>query len=153
MHKKIVNDFCPIYLQAKKLPRCVIHLGDRPINITLKRALKSLSWWQSLVLGFHLCFSKTSITREEVERYKSRDFLEETLAKIAGEFPTMSEIFLKERDVYLTYSLQQSCLMMQQADVTPVRAVGVVGMGHVPGIIKHWGTVKDSDIPPIMEYV
>jgi hypothetical protein len=36
-------------------------------------------------------------------------------------------------------------------DVVPVRVVGVVGIGHVPGIVQHWGKVTAGDIPPIMK--
>jgi hypothetical protein len=35
--------------------------------------------------------------------------------------------------------------------VVPVRVVGVVGIGHVPGIVQHWGKVTAGDIPPIMQ--
>jgi hypothetical protein len=35
--------------------------------------------------------------------------------------------------------------------VVPVRVVGVVGMGHVPGIVQNWGKVTAADIPPIMK--
>lgn len=32
----------------------------------------------------------------------------------------------------------------------PTRIVGVVGIGHVPGIVQNWGKVTQEDIPPIM---
>ena len=31
-----------------------------------------------------------------------------------------------------------------------MRVVGVVGIGHVAGIVQNWGTVTPGDIPPIM---
>jgi len=34
----------------------------------------------------------------------------------------------------------------------PSRVVGVVGIGHVPGIIAHWGKVDEKDIAEIMRY-
>ncbi|CAG2060114.1 unnamed protein product [Timema podura] len=37
-----------------------------------------------------------------------------------------------------------------KGDVTPARVVGVVGIGHVPGIVQNWGKVTLQDIPPIM---
>lgn len=45
-------------------------------------------------------------SKEEVERCKRRDLLEEMLAEMAGEFPALGTVFVHERDVYLTYSLQ-----------------------------------------------
>lgn len=136
------------------MPNCLVHMGDRPINITIQRALSSLSWWQTFKLGWHLLTSNGPISREEVERCKRRDLLEEMLAEMTGEFPALSEVFVKERDLYLTHSLQLACLPQRTATgVTPVRVVGVVGIGHVSGIVQHWGKVKTSDIPPILRSV
>jgi hypothetical protein len=36
-------------------------------------------------------------------------------------------------------------------EIVPVRVVGVVGLGHVPGIVQHWGKVTAGDIAPIMK--
>lgn len=33
----------------------------------------------------------------------------------------------------------------------PMRVVGIVGIGHVPGITQLWGTVKEEDIAPIIK--
>lgn len=30
------------------------------------------------------------------------------------------------------------------------RVVGIVGIGHMPGISRLFGTINDADIPPIM---
>lgn len=35
----------------------------------------------------------------------------------------------------------------------PTRVVGIVGIGHSAGISKLWGTVKDTDIPPLLVLV
>lgn len=47
-----------------------------------------------------------SLSKEEVERCKNRDLLEEMLAEMTGKFPAFSRVFVKERDIYLTHSLQ-----------------------------------------------
>lgn len=49
-------------LQAQTVPGCKLHLGDRPIQITLKRAMASLSPWQKLRLAWYLITSKEPIT-------------------------------------------------------------------------------------------
>lgn len=36
--------------------------------------------------------------------------LEELLAEMAGEFPALGEVFVHERDVFLTHSLQNASL-------------------------------------------
>nr|CAD7199982.1 unnamed protein product [Timema douglasi] len=215
------GEFRRAFIEAKKVPSCLIHLGDRPIQITLKRALSSLSWWQTLRLTWHLLMCKEPVSKEEIERCKRRDLLEEMLSEMAGEFPALGTVFVNERDVYLTHSLQLAAapvamtasgrvvlcsvslltfnpsttgLLVQvrtatsqglgepwpdpdlmgkgyqkrkqrQANspppqrytaslsfrnVTPARVVGVVGIGHVPGIVQNWGKVSLADIPPIM---
>ncbi|XP_023722994.1 traB domain-containing protein isoform X2 [Cryptotermes secundus] len=146
------GEFRRAFAEARQVPMCLIHLGDRPIHITLQRALASLSWWQTIRLMWHLIMSKQPISKEEVERCKRRDLLEEMLAEMAGEFPALGTVFVNERDVFLTHSLQLAALPQRtNSGVVPVRVVGVVGIGHVPGIVQHWGKVTAGDIPPIMK--
>ncbi|XP_043266705.1 traB domain-containing protein isoform X2 [Venturia canescens] len=146
------GEFRRAFSEAKKIPNCLVHLGDRPINITLQRALSSLGWWQTIKLGWHLLAQKDPISKEEVERCKRRDMLEEMLAEMAGEFPAFGEVFVKERDLYLTHSLQLACLPQRIGNNSwkPSRVVGVVGIGHMRGIIENWGKVQPSEILPIM---
>ena len=83
-----------------------MQLGDRPINITLKRAISSLSVWQKLRLGWNILTNKDPITKEDVENCKNKDLLQNMLAEMAGEFPALSSVFVDERDIFLTHSLQ-----------------------------------------------
>ncbi|XP_002413627.3 traB domain-containing protein [Ixodes scapularis] len=140
--------------EAEKVKGCLIHLGDRPLQITLQRALAALSVWQKLRLAWHMITAKEPISKEEVERCKKQDLLEEMLAEMTGEFPALSKVFVKERDVFLAYSLRLAASPMPSMTTPsgeqPTVVVGVVGIGHVPGIVENWETVTDSDIPPIM---
>ncbi|XP_046386361.1 traB domain-containing protein isoform X2 [Ischnura elegans] len=148
------GEFRRAFSEAKQVPHCVVHLGDRPIKLTLQRALASLSWWQTLKLTWHI-MSKESISKEEVERCKQRDLLEEMLAELTGEFPAFSRVFVAERDLYLANSLQMAALPIpcpsSPLGYIPAKVVGVVGIGHVPGIVQHWGKVDQDAIPAIME--
>lgn len=76
--------------EMKVLPNPVLHLGDRSINITLKRAFNSLSLWQTLKIAFKLIFSNSNITKEEVEKCKEKDLLEDLLNQMADEYPGIS---------------------------------------------------------------
>ncbi|KAF4517517.1 hypothetical protein B566_EDAN006519 [Ephemera danica] len=146
------GEFRRAMVEAGNVPKCCVHLGDRPINITLHRALSSLSWWQTLKLAWHMIFSDDTISKEEVERCKQRDLLEEMLAEMAGEFPALGRVFVQERDLFLAHSLALACQPVpQNGGVVPAKVVGVVGIGHVPGIIQHWGRVTEDDIAPIMQ--
>ncbi|XP_077486928.1 traB domain-containing protein isoform X2 [Amblyomma americanum] len=140
--------------EAEKVKGCLIHLGDRPLQITLQRALAALSVWQKLRLAWHMITAKDPISKEEVERCKKQDLLEEMLAEMTGEFPALSKVFVRERDIYLAYSLRLAAnpmpCMGDPSGMQPTVVVGVVGIGHVPGIVENWDKVSDSDIPPIM---
>lgn len=149
------GEFRAAFAEARKSSAgCIIQLGDRPIHITLSRALASLSIWHKVKLAWHILTSKEPISKEEVEKCKQNDFLEEMLAEMTGEFPAISEVFVKERDIYLTRSLQAAAQPVPDATsptgYSPRVVVGVVGIGHVQGIVQRWGTVTEADIPPIM---
>lgn len=135
--------------EAAKLQNCIVHLGDRPIEITLRRALSKLTWFQTIKLAWHLITSKDPISVEDIEKCKNRDMLEQILEELAGEYPAFREVLLDERDIYLTNTLQTVAkLTPKSAD--PLRIVGVVGIGHTPGIIRLWPVDQESFIPNIM---
>lgn len=148
------GEFRRAFEEIHKLPGCILHLGDRPIRVTLQRALRALSLWQTLKLVWKLT-SKDTISLEEVEQCKQKDLLEKLMEEMAGEFPTFSDVFVKERDMFLCHSLQLAALPQARANGTsanrPVRVVGVVGIGHASGIARNWGRVDPQMIPAIME--
>lgn len=146
------GEFRRAFEEVQKLPGCMLHLGDRPINITLQRALRALSLWQTIKLVWRLT-STESISIEEVEECKQRDLLEKLMKEMAGEFPAFSDVFVKERDMYLCHSLQVAALPHAQPDgrPRPVNVVGVIGIGHVAGITENWGKVDPTRIPAILE--
>ncbi|XP_061060878.1 traB domain-containing protein isoform X2 [Eubalaena glacialis] len=142
--------------QASKVPFCKFHLGDRPIPVTFKRAIAALSFWQKIKLAWGLCFLSDPISKDDVERCKQKDLLEQMMAEMIGEFPDLHRTIVSERDVYLTYMLRQAARRLElprASDAEPRKCVpsvvvGVVGMGHVPGIEKNWTT--DLNIQEIM---
>ena len=80
------GEFRRAFNEAKEIPGCLVHLGDRPIQITLKRALATLTAWQKIKLAFNVLTSSDKITPEEVEKMKQKDLLESLLEEMAGEF-------------------------------------------------------------------
>lgn len=51
-------------------------------------------------------------SKEEIEKCKKRDMLEQLLADLTGEYPAFGEVFLDERDIFLTHSLQAAATSM-----------------------------------------
>ncbi|XP_022095909.1 traB domain-containing protein-like [Acanthaster planci] len=151
------GEFRKAFQEAQKVPGCKVHLGDRPIQITLNRAMGALTIFQKLRLAWCLLTSKDPITPEDVERFKQKDLLMELLEEMMGEFPTLSQVFVAERDMYLANSLRLCAESlrypqdMQDEVVGHPVVVGVVGIGHVPGIINHWQ--KPASLEDIKELV
>jgi len=143
------GEFRRAFVEAMKVPGCKVHLGDRPINITLKRALAALGPLQKLRLVWNILTSKDSITREEVEKCKDRDLLENMLAEMAGEFPALSRVFVAERDLFLAHSLQLAAEGPGGAGGGNV--VAVVGIGHVPGMVENWGKVTTEQVKEVVK--
>lgn len=149
------GEFRTAMKEASKIPNCLVSLGDRPINTTLQRAIKGLSLWQTLKLVWKLLSFDENITKEEVEQCKQKDLLEELMKEMAGEFPAFGEVFVNERDIFLTHSLQvaalQSRTITQIARNEPTNIVGVLGIGHCAGVTKLWAKEGlAADIPRIM---
>ncbi|CAH2230520.1 jg18622 [Pararge aegeria aegeria] len=142
------GEFRRAMAEAKKIRNCIVQLGDRAIDITLHRAIASLSWGQTIRFIWHLLTSNQNISLEEVERCKQKKMLEDMLEEMAEEFPALKRVFVVERDMYLCHSLQIAAL---QARREPCRIVGVVGIGHVAGIVEHWGKIEPQDITPLLK--
>lgn len=73
---QFIRIFIIVYMKALKIPGCVVMLGDRPIDITLRRAIATLSAWQKIKITFHCLFNYEKLKAEELERYKQKDVLE-----------------------------------------------------------------------------
>lgn len=142
------GEFRRAMAEAKKIPNCIVQLGDRSINITLQRAISSLTWGQTIRFIWHLLTSNQNISLEEVERCKQKKMLEDMLEEMAEEFPPLKQVFVVERDMYLCHSLQVAAMQSRRE---PCRIVGVVGIGHVSGIVEHWGKMEPHDISPLLQ--
>ncbi|CAI5664780.1 unnamed protein product [Oreochromis niloticus] len=145
------GEFREAFKEAGRVPFCKFHLGDRPIPVTFKRAIAALSLWQKARLAWGLCFLSDPISKEDVEKCKQKDLLEQTMSEMIGEFPALHKTIVAERDIYLTHTLRQATRCVESppnAQKVPAVVVGVVGMGHVPGIERNWD--KQLNINEIM---
>ncbi|KAL1770163.1 hypothetical protein HispidOSU_008398 [Sigmodon hispidus] len=139
------GEFREAFKEVSKVPFCKFYLSDRPIQVTFKRAIAALSFWLKVSWpGWGLCFLSDPISKDDVERCKQKDRLEQMMAEMIGEFPDLH----RTTDVYLTYMLQQAARRLEfprAFDAEPMKCVpsvvvGVIAMGHVPSILKSWST-------------
>jgi len=139
-------EFRAAFAESQKiLGGCRITLGDRPIEITLKRTWGNLGLFEKLKLIYTLMKeSRLNITEEDVESMKDTDLITAMLKELSVSFPGISRPLIYERDEYLTYTLRQC-----QGPIV----VGVVGLGHVEGIKRCWEAELDmkklTAIPPV----
>jgi pheromone shutdown protein TraB len=83
-----------------------------------------------------------------------QDMLEKLLLEMSDQYPELSRVFVNERDQFLSYSLrkcaQQIPIETNETGFVPATVVGVVGIGHVQGIIKQWNQPTINDIQHLM---
>jgi pheromone shutdown protein TraB len=114
-----------------------IVLGDRPVEVTLRRAWDALTWRQRWALGAELAAGArgargpgaAAAAAAAVERLKSDDAVSAMLASIGERYPLAVSALVHERDLYLAWSLKRS-----KAVNGTQRVVGVVGRGHLRGV-------------------
>ena len=139
------GEFRAGYQEAVAINARVV-LGDRLIGITFKRALAALSFWEKIRFTYQLLCSLSSdidITPEEIERLKTQDMVQLLTGEFGNEFPSLLDVFVSERDQILAYSLMLAANCAQQPYGPPVTVVGVMGIGHVPGIESCWNQTLD----------
>lgn len=112
-----------------------IVLGDRPIEITLERAWKSLMWKDKLSLLSSVISgisSSSNLSNNMLEQQKSctNDSSFGLYDQLRDSYPSLLQPLIHERDTYLAWSLKRS-----KAVNNGKRVVGVIGKGHMNGVI------------------
>lgn len=116
--------------RQRELP---VHLIDREVGLTFKRASSKLGWWGRAKLGGGLLaalFADEEVGEEEIEKLKQGDLLESSFGEFASESPQLYESVIAERDRYMAARLRES-----HGDAREVLAV--VGAGHLQGLAQH----------------
>jgi len=128
-----------------------LHLIDRDVGLTFRRAMRSLGWWgrakisAGLVAGM---VANEDVDEGQIEKLKEGDMLESAFNEFASETPALYEAIIAERDRYMAARLREST-----GDAREVLAV--VGAGHLQGLARHLR--EDVDAPAqvreALEYV
>jgi pheromone shutdown-related protein TraB len=107
-----------------------VALVDRPVQLTLQRAWRSLGAWEKIRLLFSSLFSILSvddIQEDEIERLKDKDMLTGTIEEVARQAPTVKRVLIDERDAYMARRI---------ADLKGRKILAVVGAGHIEGLME-----------------
>ncbi|MGY0504517.1 TraB/GumN family protein [Luteimonas sp. e5] len=124
--------------QARGLP---MHLIDRDVGLTFKRASERLGFWQRAKLGGGILASllfDEKVEDEAIEKLKQGDMLEASFAEFAEGSPALYDTVIAERDAWMAARLRQSA-------GTSRRVLAVIGAGHLAGTARH---LTESDEAP-----
>ncbi|MBA3930780.1 MAG: conjugal transfer protein TraB [Xanthomonas sp.] len=131
--------------KARGLP---VHLIDREVGLTFKRALQSLGWWQRTKVGAGILasmFGDEEVGDDEIEKLKQGDLMESSFGEFAAESPQLYQAIIAERDQYMASALRQVAAGKPADAAAPYRVLAVVGAGHLPGLTRH---LKDDTADP-----
>jgi pheromone shutdown-related protein TraB len=110
-------------------------LIDREVGTTLKRAWRSVGFWQRFgLLGGLLAsvFEREEIEQQEIEKLKQGDLLESAFSEFASESKPLYESLIGERDSYMAARLREEA--ERSATTEPRRVLVVIGAGHLKGL-------------------
>lgn len=121
--------------RARELP---VHLIDREVGLTFKRASARLGFWGRAKLGGGLLaglLADDEVGPEEIEKLKQGDMLEASFNEFASESPAVYETVIAERDRYMAARLRE---IREDTNHDGEREVlAVVGAGHLQGLARH----------------
>jgi pheromone shutdown protein TraB len=129
------SEFRVAYEEAFAVGARVV-LGDRPVQVTLKRTWARLNTWHRTRLMFGMIFQGFFVPSAEelsqmVEDMKGTDMMTAIIQEMSKEFPSLMDTLVHERDLYMTATLRG--VSMNSSSV-----VAVVGKGHLRGIAENW---------------
>lgn len=122
-----------------------IELCDREVRITLRRAWRSMGFWQKIKFltgGLAGLFEDQEISEEKLSELRSKDVLSEMMEELGKALPVLKRVLIDERDTYIAEKMKR---------VNGKKIVSVVGAGHVNGIVHHFENDKDIDLEQIEE--
>ncbi|GHE34022.1 TraB/GumN family protein [Vulcaniibacterium thermophilum] len=118
-----------------------VHLIDRDVGRTFRRAWGRLGFWARARLGGGLLgalLAREEVDAEDIEKLKQGDLLESTFSEFATGSPALYETVIAERDRYMAARLRQSAGNAREV-------LAVVGAGHLAGLSRHLRA--DADAP------
>jgi pheromone shutdown-related protein TraB len=127
-------------------------LIDREVGTTLKRAWRSVGFWQRFgLLGGLLAsvFEREQIEQDEIEKLKQGDLLESAFSEFASESKPLFESLIGERDAFMAARLREEAARSASAENR--RVLVVVGAGHLKGLAELLRSQQDDPASKVAE--
>lgn len=116
-------------------------LIDREVGTTLKRAWRSVGFWQRFgLLGGLLAsvFEREAIEEKEIEKLKQGDLMESAFSEFASGSAPLYGSLISERDAFMAARLREETA--RPAAPGPRRVLVVIGAGHLKGLCENLRT-------------
>jgi len=110
-----------------------LHLIDRDVGLTFRRAMRRLGWWDRAKIASGLVAGMVvsdDVGEDEIEKLKEGDMLESAFTEFAAHTPALYDTIIAERDRYMAARLRESA-------TAGARILAVVGAGHLQGLARH----------------
>ncbi|KRE87239.1 conjugal transfer protein TraB [Rhodanobacter sp. Soil772] len=127
-------------------------LIDREVGTTLKRAWRSVGFWQRFgLLGGLLAsvFDREDIDQGEIEKLKQGDLLESAFSEFASGSKPLYESLIGERDAFMAARLREEAA--RPTTVENRRVLVVIGAGHLKGLCTLLREQQDDPAGKIAE--
>ena len=127
-------------LEAKALD-LPLHLIDRDVGLTFRRAMRSLGWWGRAKISAGLLtgmIASEDVDEAQIEKLKEGDMLESAFNEFASETPQLYEAIIAGLNRYMAARLRESTEGAREV-------LAVVGAGHLQGLARHLR--EDTDAP------
>ena len=119
-----------------------LHLIDRDVGTTLKRAWAALGFWgrSKLMAGLAAgVLVEEDVDEADIEKLKQGDMLESSFGEFAKETPQLYEAVIAERDRYMAAKLRSAA-----ASGSAKEMLAVVGAGHLKGLAAALAESQDD---------
>lgn len=127
-------------------------LIDREVGTTLKRAWRSVGFWQRFgLLGGLLAsvFDREDIDQGEIEKLKQGDLLESAFSEFASGSKPLYDSLIGERDAFMAARLREEAA--RPTTVENRRVLVVIGAGHLKGLCTLLREQQDDPAGKIAE--
>jgi pheromone shutdown-related protein TraB len=116
-----------------------IWLIDREVSITLKRAYRSVGFFQRFGILSGLVaslFERGEVAEADIEKLKQGDMLQGAFNEFAEQSEPLFRSLIGERDSYMSARLRQESQTAQSANTPVKRVLAVIGAGHLAGMTR-----------------
>ena len=116
-------------------------LVDREISVTLRRAYRSVGFWDRMSILSGLVaslFERGEVAEADIEKLKHGDMLQSAFSEFAKQSEPLFRSLIAERDTFMAARLRE-----ESAKQPLKKVLVVIGAGHLAGIERELNTQRD----------